>query len=224
MAFLEIVIQTRLDDFTVDFICQSDAQAIALFGPSGAGKTTLANAVAGLLTPQDGRIVVGGTVLFDAQQGINLPPQMRRIGYVFQDGRLFPHMRVQQNLLYPQQWLNKPSSTPRFEDVVELLDLSKVLTRYPGTLSGGERQRVAIGRALMSAPRLLLLDEPLSALDEARKQEILLYLQRLRQSRWVPMITISHQRSEIMRVAEEVVMIEQGRCSAQLSIAAFAAA
>ena len=223
MAFLDLAIKTRLGDFTLDFTCQSDARALALFGPSGAGKTTLAHILAGLLTPQSGRVALGSVVLFDHSLGINLAPQHRHIGYVFQDGRLFPHMNVKSNLVYGRTWQPTASPTLTFDDVVSLLDLSVLLDRYPQSLSGGERQRVAIGRALMSQPQVLLLDEPLSALDEARKDDIIAYLQRLRQADLVPMITISHRREEVLLLADTVIFVKAGRCTGQQSIADFAA-
>ena len=224
MTFLYVDIQLRLDNFALDFKYQTNAQALALFGPSGAGKTTLAHVLAGLLTPQSGRVQLSSVVLFDQRAGINLPPQQRRIGYVFQDARLFPHMSVKSNLGYGRAWQPATAHAIAFEDVVSLLDLGPLLDRHPHSLSGGERQRVAIGRALMSQPHVLLLDEPLSALDEARKDDIIAYLQRLRQAALVPMITISHRREEVLLLADEVVFVEHGRCTGSQSTAHFATA
>ena len=223
MTFLTLDAQLRLDDFVLDFSFQTNAQALALFGPSGAGKTTLAHILAGLLTPQSGRVELGSVVLFDAHKGINLPPQQRRIGYVFQDARLFPHMTVKSNLVYGRTWRPANEAVIPFADVVSLLDLGPLLDRHPPSLSGGERQRVAIGRALMSQPRVLLLDEPLSALDHTRKDHIITYLQRLRQAALVPMITISQQREEVVLLADEVVFVDHGRCTGAQASTRFAA-
>jgi molybdate transport system ATP-binding protein len=221
MTFLALDVSYQRGEFDLEFLLHTDVPALALFGPSGAGKTTLAHVLAGLLTPQRGSIVLNGLTLFDAQSGINLPPQQRRIGYVFQDARLFPHLSVKNNLLYGRMWQPRGPSPLAFEDVVDLLDLAPLLDRYPPSLSGGESQRVAIGRALMSEPRLLLLDEPLSALDEARKDEIIAYLKRLRQAALVPMITITHRREEVVLLADEVVFVDRGRCTGTQSTASF---
>jgi molybdate transport system ATP-binding protein len=223
MTFLALDVSYQRGDFHLEFLMQTDATALALFGPSGAGKTTLAHVLAGLLTPQRGSVMLNGIPLFDHQARINVPPQQRRIGYVFQDARLFPHLTIKNNLLYGRMWQPKGPSSIALEDVVSLLDLAPLLDRYPPSLSGGERQRVAIGRALMSEPRLLLLDEPLSALDEARKDEIIAYLKRLRLAALVPMITITHRREEVLLLADEVVFVDRGRCTGAQSTASFAA-
>lgn len=222
MTFLDIDITSKRDDFSLDFKASSTAQALALFGPSGAGKTSLASLIAGLLTPASGHIRLGQTVLFDHARKINLPPRHRQIGYVFQDGRLFPHLTVEINLLYGRKWRSTAGPVIEVETVLKLLDLGPLLARHPASLSGGERQRVAIGRALLSAPRLLLLDEPLSALDAERRSDIIAYLQRLREADLVPMITISHRREEVLLLADEVIMVKEGRCAGQLDKAAFA--
>lgn len=223
MTFLALDVSFQRGDFHLEFAAKSEATALALFGPSGAGKTTLAQVLAGLLTPQRGSLVLNGVTLFDHQAGINVPPQLRRMGYVFQDARLFPHLRVKNNLLYGRFWHPKGPSPLAFDDVVSLLDLAPLLHRFPPSLSGGERQRVAIGRALMSEPRLLLLDEPLSALDEARKGEIIAYLTRLRQAALVPMITITHRREEVLLLADKVIFVEGGQCTGSQSTTCFAA-
>ena len=223
MTFLALDVSYQRGDFHLEFLMQTDATALALFGPSGAGKTTLAHVLAGLLTPQRGSVMLNGIPLFDHQARINVPPQQRRIGYVFQDARLFPHLTIKNNLLYGRMWQPKGPSPIALEDVVSLLDLAPLLDRYPPSLSGGERQRVAIGRALMSEPRLLLLDEPLSALDEARKDEIIAYLKRLRLAALVPMITITHRREEVLLLADAVIFVDGGRCTGSQSTASFAA-
>jgi molybdate transport system ATP-binding protein len=222
MAFLDINITGRLETFSLDFTAKSAARSIALFGPSGAGKTSIAHMIAGLLTPASGHIRLGSVSLFDHALGINLPPRHRHIGYVFQDGRLFPHLTVESNLLYGRKWRNSASPSIDMATVLNLLDLSPLLARHPASLSGGERQRVAIGRALLSAPRLLLLDEPLSALDETRREDIIAYLQRLREAELVPMITISHRREEVGLLADEVILVKGGQCRGQLDTHAFA--
>ena len=222
MVSLDLAVTCRLDDFALDFKALCDARSIALFGPSGAGKTSLAAMMAGLVTPLSGHIRLGSSILFDQAQGINLSPQQRRIGMVFQDGRLFPHLSVKQNLLYARRWRAMPSDALTLETVLALLDLGPLLDRYPASLSGGERQRVAIGRALLSDPHLLLLDEPLSALDAARRQDIIAYLQRVREADLVPMILISHRREEVLQLADAVLLVQDGRCAGVLDTEAFA--
>jgi molybdate transport system ATP-binding protein len=221
MAYLDISVTCSLDDFTLDFTAASQARSLALFGPSGAGKTSLALMLAGLLTPHSGHIRLGSDTVFDHTQSINLPPQKRRIGIVFQDGRLFPHLTVKQNLLYARLQRAVSPDALTLETVLALLDLAPLLARHPASLSGGERQRVAIGRALLSDPRLLLLDEPLSALDAARREDIIVYLQRLRDADLVPMILISHRRDEVLRLAEAVLLVSEGRCAGLLDQEAF---
>ncbi|MGD0025702.1 MAG: molybdenum ABC transporter ATP-binding protein [Xanthobacteraceae bacterium] len=185
--------------------------ATALFGPSGAGKTSVINMIAGLLTPDRGSIALDDMMLFAAAAGINVPPHRRRIGYVFQEGRLFPHLNVRQNLDYGRRMSGHPRDTGEFERIAALLDIGQLLERRPRLLSGGERQRVAVGRALLMRPRLLLLDEPLASLDAARKQEILPYLVRLRDDAGVPMVYVSHTAAEVRRIATTVVRLNAGR-------------
>jgi molybdate transport system ATP-binding protein len=182
----------------------------ALFGPSGSGKTSIVNMVAGLMTPDRGRIEVNGTLLFDSGTRFNHPPHRRGIGYVFQDGRLFPHLTVARNLDYGRRMYRLPYDPDAQARIVALLDIARLLDRRPGNLSGGERQRVAIGRALLMQPRLLLLDEPLASLDARRKREIFPYLLRLRDETAVPMIYVSHQPGEVRRIATTVVRIDDG--------------
>jgi molybdate transport system ATP-binding protein len=201
----------RLGDFQLAVRLQTTGRTAALFGPSGAGKTTIANLIAGLLIPDRGRIVLDDTVLFDSEARINVPPHRRHIGYVFQEGRLFPHLTVARNLDYGRFMSGCGRDLPGERRIIDLLDIAHLLDRRPGKLSGGERQRVAIGRALLTQPRLLLLDEPLASLDAARKGEILPYLVRLRDDVGIPMIYVSHDPADINRVATEVVRIEDGR-------------
>jgi molybdate transport system ATP-binding protein len=182
----------------------------ALFGRSGAGKTTTIHMIAGLLRPDQGHIRIDGTVLFDSAQGIDVPAEERGIGYVFQDARLFPHLSVRDNLRYGTRRVRGRAQTLQFDDVVELLGLAGLLARRPAGLSGGERQRVAIGRALLAQPRLLLLDEPLAAIDVARRGELLPYLERLRDQFSLPMVYVSHQFEEVLRLASAVVVLEHG--------------
>lgn len=207
---LEIAIRHRLGDFTLDARFNSPGGLTALFGRSGAGKTSIVNAVAGLIRPDGGRIAVGDRTLFDAEAGVWLAPHRRQIGYVFQDSRLFPHMTVQQNLLYGRWLQNRKRAGPTLDDVAGMLDIGPLLNRRPAGLSGGERQRVAIGRALLAHPSLLLMDEPLANLDDARKAEIMPYLERLRDEAAMPILYVSHSVSEIARLAATVIVLENG--------------
>lgn len=204
---IEVDFRHRFADLTLDVAFRAPAGITALFGPSGCGKTTTVNAVAGLMRPDQGRIVLNGRVLFDA--ATDLPPQARRIGYVFQDARLFPHLSVARNLRYAARW--RRGADADFDRVTALLGLQPLLDRRPNTLSGGERQRVAIGRALLSDPDLLVMDEPLAALDDARKAEILPWLERLRDEVSLPMLYVSHSVPEVLRLANSVVLMQQGR-------------
>jgi molybdate transport system ATP-binding protein len=210
IALLSVAAEKRLGDFTLSATFATTGGATALFGSSGAGKTTLIDLIAGLLKPDRGRIVLDDTVLFDSETGVDVPAHARRIGTVFQEGRLFPHLTVRANLVYGRFMHRLPSDEAQFARIIELLDIGHLLARRPGHLSGGERQRVAIGRALLMQPRLLLLDEPLASLDKGRKLEILPYLVRLRDER-VPMIYVSHQAGEILKLAQQVVRLEDGQ-------------
>ncbi len=200
-------------DFDVAFELPS-AGVAALFGPSGCGKTTAVNLIAGLLRPDDGRLAIGDEVLFDAARGIDVPAERRGLGYVFQDARLFPHLSVDANLRYGQRRARDRRPGLAFDDVVALLGVGPLLARRPHQLSGGEKQRVALGRALLSQPRLLLLDEPLASLDRPRRDEVLPYLERARDALRIPMVYISHQFEEVVRLATHVVLLEHGRVSA----------
>ena len=193
--------------FTLDVQAQLQARAAALFGPSGAGKTTILDAIAGLRTPQRGSIVIDGRELYSSARAINLPPHRRQVGYVPQDVALFPHMNVRRNLLYGRH----PGTSPELERVVSMLEIDRLLDRRVTDLSGGERQRVAVGRALMSGPSLLLLDEPLAAVDVPLRRRILPYLQRVRDELKIPILYVSHDREEVDLLADVVVRLENGR-------------
>ncbi|MGZ3410704.1 MAG: molybdenum ABC transporter ATP-binding protein [Xanthobacteraceae bacterium] len=211
---LAVDVEKRLGDFHLAVKFETGAGVTALYGSSGAGKTSVSNIIAGLVTPDRGRVVLDDTVLFDSAQRINIPPHRRRVGYVFQEGRLFPHLSVATNLHYGRRMSGIENVEAETRRIVELLNIGHLLKRRPGTLSGGERQRVAVGRALLMKPRLLVLDEPLASLDRARKLEILPYLVRLRDEAHVPMVYVSHQAGEIVRLASQVVRIEDGRVQA----------
>jgi molybdate transport system ATP-binding protein len=206
MSF-EISVKKRLGECRIAIDHRSDVPLVALFGPSGAGKTSILNMVAGLLRPDSGRIVVAGEILFDSAAGTDLPPQRRRVGYIFQDNRLFPHKRVRANLLYGHDLADAGNRWIGMDEVCAFLGIAHLLNRWPRTLSGGEAQRVAIGRALLAGPRLLLMDEPLSSLDAPRREEIMTVIERIRDELRVPILYVSHDRSEIERLADEVVTI-----------------
>jgi molybdate transport system ATP-binding protein len=207
---LVVEIEKQLGDFALNVLFASENGATVLFGPSGAGKTSIINMIAGLLKPDRGRIEIDGDVLFDSARRINVPAWQRRVGYVFQEGRLFPHLSIRQNLNYGRWMGGHPKDDAAFAHAVELLDIGHLLDRRPGKLSGGERQRVAVGRALLMKPRLLLLDEPLASLDAGRKDDILPYLERLRDEAKVPMIYVSHDPAEVKRIATRVVKLDAG--------------
>jgi molybdate transport system ATP-binding protein len=208
---LELDVEKQLGLFSVSVRLETTGGVTALFGPSGAGKTSIINMIAGLVTPDRGRILCKGRLLFDSQARVNIPPHRRRIGYVFQDGRLFPHLSVTRNLDYGRRMYGHRRDHAEWDRVVEMLNLHYLLERRPGTLSGGERQRVAIGRALLMRPDVLLLDEPLASLDVARKLEIMPYLERLRDEAGVPIVYVSHHAGEMRRIATTVVCIDAGR-------------
>jgi molybdate transport system ATP-binding protein len=211
---LTVEVEKQLGEFFLQAAFDVAGGVTALFGPSGAGKTAIINMIAGLTRPDRGRIVLDGEVLFDDEAGIDVAAWRRRIGCVFQEGRLFPHLSVRHNLDYGR-WMSGLAADPdAFGHVVTLLDIGHLLDRRPGKLSGGERQRVAVGRALLMLPRLLLLDEPLASLDAARKGDILPYLERLRDEAQVPMIYVSHDAVEVRRLATRVVMLDGGRVTA----------
>ena len=201
--------------FTLDAAFSAETRdVVALFGASGAGKTTLVDAIAGLARPDSGRIALGERVLFDSTARIDLRPERRRIGYVFQDGRLFPHMTVRRNLLYGLRFAPRERRYVTLDRIVALLGLEALLRRRPGTLAGGERQRVALGRALMAQPELLLMDEPLAALDLPRKAQVIDYIERLRDEIGVPIVFVSHAVDEVARLAGTIVVLAGGRVAA----------
>ena len=210
-AMLELDIVQRLGDHTLQVNANIPAQGItAVFGVSGAGKTSLINAIGGLTTPQEGHIFLNDRVLFDAQTSVNLPPEKRRIGYVFQDARLFPHYKVKGNLEYGMA----KTMRSQFDELVALLGIGELLSRFPFSLSGGEKQRVAIGRALLSAPEMLLMDEPLASLDLPRKRELLPYLQALAKQVAIPVLYVSHSLEEIIQLADNVLVLDKGEVKA----------
>jgi molybdate transport system ATP-binding protein len=241
---LTVAVIKRRDGFTLDARFEAPTPGVvALFGRSGCGKTTTVNLIAGLLKPDEGRIELDGEVLQDTSTGIDVPAEQRRLGYVFQDGRLFPHMSVLRNLRYglkrapvaerqvrgpgapdaPARGLEAsaraiPGYQIALDHIVSLLGLERLLDRRPYQLSGGEKQRVSLGRALLSQPRMLLLDEPLAALDAARRDEVLPYLERLRDNLSIPMVFVSHQFDEVLRLATHVVLLDAGRVLAQGSL------
>src|SRR5437016_5687108 len=210
---LVLDVEKRLGEFTLSAQLEAGAGVTALLGASGAGKTTLVNIIAGLVSPDRGRIHLDDAVLLDTARRIEVPVHRRRIGYVFQEGRLFPHFTVAANLDYGRRMCGLARDPAEMTRIVDMLDIGHLLQRRPGKLSGGERQRVAIGRALLMRPQLLLLDEPLASLDTARKAEIMPYLERLRDE-GVPMIYVSHQAADIRRIGSSVVRIESGQVKA----------
>lgn len=206
MSF-DVRLECRLGDRLIEAEFASPGGLTALFGPSGAGKTSVLNMVSGLRRPDSGRVVVGGEVLFDSRAGVDMPVQARRAGYVFQDGRLFPHRRVRDNLLYGWKLAQPEHRWMTLEQATDFLGIAHLLDRWPRGLSGGEAQRVAIGRALLSGPRFLLMDEPLSSLDAARREEIMTVIERLRDELALPILYVSHDRAEVERLASHIVAI-----------------
>ncbi|WP_060981303.1 molybdenum ABC transporter ATP-binding protein ModC [Vibrio splendidus] len=208
MSALILQYQQQLGETFFDIDLELPSSGItAIFGRSGAGKTSLIDAISGLKQPDKGLISVSGTTLFDSQNGINLPTHKRNVGYVFQESRLFPHMKVAANLKYGMKGVDKA----HFEQIVSLLSLGSLLDRYPARLSGGEKQRVAIGRALLSKPSILLMDEPLASLDLPRKREVMPFLENLSESVQIPIIYVTHSLNEILRLANHLVIIDQGK-------------
>jgi molybdate transport system ATP-binding protein len=211
-------VELEQGSFSLSARIELESRATALFGPSGAGKTTVLDTIAGLRTPRRGTIVVDGRVLFSSEPGVNLPAHQRRVGYVPQDVALFPHMNVRRNLLYGRHPTSRfalrgagPGESPAIDRVAGMLEISRLLDRRVTELSGGERQRVALGRALMSGPSLLLLDEPLAAVDVPLRRRILPYLQRVRDEMNIPIVYVSHDREEIEALADTVVRLDGGR-------------
>ena len=208
---LSVEVRHRLGAFELDAAFESSGQLTALFGASGSGKTSLVNIIAGLIRPDAGRIAAGGRVLVDTAKRVFVPKHRRRIGYVFQDARLFPHMTVRQNLAYGSWFAPRGERHAEKSMVLDLLGIGDLLDRKPSLLSGGEKQRVAIGRALLANPQLILMDEPLASLDEARKAEILPYIERLRDEIKVPIVYVSHSVAEVARLATDIVVLKSGK-------------
>jgi len=211
---IEIDVEKRLGAFALTAAFSGEAAVTALFGRSGCGKSTILNLVAGLLRPDRGRIAIGERVLFDSVSGIDVPAEQRRVGYVFQDGLLLPHLSVRQNLVYGRFFTPPADRWADVDRIIGLLDLAPLLERRPHRLSGGEKQRVAIGRALLASPRLLLMDEPLASLDAGRRGEILYYIERLRDEVGVPILYVSHEIEEVVRLAEHLVLLSGGKVAA----------
>ncbi len=213
---LDVRYAHRLGDFSLDIDFSVEARGVtALFGPSGSGKTATVNAIAGLMRPESGRIALAGETLFDAATGLTVPTHKRRLGYVFQDARLFPHKRVLANILFGARRTREKPAQSMIDDIVGMLEIGPLLTRYPANLSGGERQRVAIARALLAGPRMLLLDEPLASLDAPRKNEVLPYLERLGAASDIPIVYVSHSIDEVTRLADRIVVLNKGSVAAQ---------
>jgi molybdate transport system ATP-binding protein len=203
----ETELRHRIGERTIALAFSSDAPLTALIGPSGAGKTTVLNCIAGLIRPDEGRIAVAGVVLFDSSAGVDLPPERRRAGYVFQDARLFPHLRVDANLRYGERLAPAGQRWIGHDEAVEFLGIAHLMGRWPATLSGGETRRVAIGRALLAAPRFLLLDEPFASLDPERGETLMTLVERIRDELAIPILLVSHDRGEVARLAGRVVTL-----------------
>ncbi len=207
--FFDIAMEKQIGERRVSLELQSDAGLTALVGVSGAGKTTILNCIAGLIRPDTGHITIGGECLFDAHARINLPPEKRHAGYVFQDARLFPHMNVAANLSYGMEGKAEGSAIVNKSDVIDLLGIGHLQDRLPVNLSGGETRRIAIGRALLSSPKFLLLDEPMSSLDRARADGISQLIERIRDDLKLPILLVSHDPAEVERLAGRTVSLDQ---------------
>jgi molybdate transport system ATP-binding protein len=208
---LDISVRRLQGTFRVDAAFVTEGTGItALFGRSGAGKTSVITMVAGLVKPDEGRIVVNGRIYFDSEKGLNIPPEKRRFGYIFQDGRIFPHLSVKSNLTYGMNLVPRSERFVAFDQVVELLGLEHLLDRRPAKLSGGEKQRVAIGRSLLTSPHLMLMDEPLASLDDERKSEVLPFIATLPKEFDVPILYVSHSVDEILSLADYLVIVDSG--------------
>lgn len=212
---IAVDIRLRRGEFTLAAAFASKARILALYGPSGSGKTTLAHLVAGLAAPDEGRIIVNGATLVDTTRRLFTPPEKRRIGLVFQDALLFPHLDVRSNILFGRFFTPVVERRVPFDAVVETLGVAHLLARRPGSLSGGERQRVGLARALLCSPRLLVMDEPMASLDFDRRQEIMTLIERLRDEFAIPILLVSHAADEILRLADEVAALDRGRLVAQ---------
>jgi molybdate transport system ATP-binding protein len=216
---IEVDACRQLGNFTLDASFSAAGGLTALFGVSGSGKTSVVNIISGLLRPDRGRVVIDSRVLVDTARGVYVPRHRRRIGYVFQEPRLFPHLTVRQNLVYGRWFTPVGERRERVDHVVELLGIGALLHRGPAGLSGGEKQRVAIGRALLTSPQLLVMDEPLSGLDEARKAEVLPYIERIRDTDGVPIVYVSHSVEEVARLATTMVVMSSGHVTATGTVA-----
>ncbi len=209
---MRVNLQLRQGSCHIDVAFQAAENSIAaLFGPSGAGKSSIINMVAGLLTPNSGSVFIRGRCLFDSARGINLPPEKRNVGYVFQEGLLFPHLSVKNNLLYGLRRAPKGNNGASFDQIVSLLGIEQLLARKPATLSGGEKQRVAFGRAILSNPDILLMDEPLASLDAARKREMLPFIRDMNSLLGIPVLYVSHSLEEILALTDNIIRLENGR-------------
>ena len=212
---LTVQLSHQIGSFALDITFEQPSSGLtALFGPSGAGKTVTINAIAGLTKPDAGKIELNGTTLFSSDTSINLSPHKRRIGYVFQDARLFPHLSIKANLLFGAKRSPRPPEQKVIDHMIELLEIGHLMNRYPANLSGGEKQRVAIGRALLSSPDLLLLDEPMAALDHRRKEEIMRLIETIRDESKSPILMVSHSISEVTRLADTMILLDQGKVAA----------
>ncbi len=207
---IELNVNLKRDNFALNANLSLEARVTGLFGPSGSGKSTLLSILAGLIKPDHGRVVVDGECLFDSAIGVNIPMHQRRIGLVFQESRLFPHLTIQHNLTYGLHLLTRQKQKFGLKQIVDLLDIEHLLKQRPHQLSGGEKQRVTLGRALLSSPRLLLCDEPLAALDTRLKNQILPFLKRVNEEIKVPMIYVSHSINEVLQLTQSIAMIEGG--------------
>ena len=210
-AMIEIQVVLKRQQFILDADLKLEHRVSAIFGPSGSGKSTLLSIVAGIIQPDSGRIVIDGECIFDHQARINKPMHQRKIGLVFQDSRLFPHLTVEGNLKYGLQFLTAKAKHFELKNIVELLELGDLLKQHPHQLSGGEKQRVALGRALLSSPKLLLLDEPMASLDQKLKNQILPFLKIVADEINIPMIYISHSKKEIMQITNHLIHIQSGQ-------------
>lgn len=216
-AALKVELRHALGAFALDLAFEAGAGVTGIIGPSGAGKTSLLSAIAGLLRPDRGRISLGGDVFLDSDRQVSEPPEARRIGYVFQDARLFPHLSVGENLDYGAK--RRGGGSIRRDEAIALLGLGPLLARRPHHLSGGEAQRVAIGRALLSGPRLLLMDEPLASLDVGRRREIMPFIEALHRRVDMPVLYVSHNIDEIVRLADRVIVMREGKIAAAGTVA-----
>jgi molybdate transport system ATP-binding protein len=208
---IEFSAKLHRKNFDLDVNLGIQKRVTGLFGPSGAGKSTLLSIIAGLIKPDIGRLIIDEECLFDSKAGVNIPIHQRRIGLIFQEGRLFPHLTVQHNLAYGFNLLEKQQQRFGLDQIVELLEIGHLLKQRPHQLSGGEKQRVAIGRALLSSPRLLLLDEPLASLDDRLKSQILPFLKRVAEEINIPMIYISHSMEEVQQITKNIAYIDNGK-------------